>query len=398
MLHVVVALRAGQRGGADLSLDAAALLLRQRAEVAPGERERGAPAEEVIPALADVPADHLPRAELHQVHQRGQRAHMARPVDERLHRLRIEPVELGIRRADHEGRGQRHEVKHPLGTRLQRQHDAVVGHAVAVQVTAVEVLGHVAKLRPGRGHAECVAVLLAEGGLMLRVGQQVAAVVHHLAIVVVGHHVLLARVAQQAARRGQHVVDVPLREAAVAVERVIGEHIVAGHQLAQPPRARDGHVVPAGAVGEVGDQVGEQLLVRQLHHLQRGAGGGLVLFLELEHGSADGHAVGNQHPDVLAGKRAVPRAARRRDARWHQFARLHHAGVGARGARAGIRCACGARAAGAEEGQQQPPDAVIRLHASPPSRSYRPLRGGPATPCDAPCCAFAAALYPPNRP
>ena len=54
----------GQRRGAGLALDLTAFLLRQRAEVAPGEGQGGAPGQEVVPVFPQFPAEHLPRPEL----------------------------------------------------------------------------------------------------------------------------------------------------------------------------------------------------------------------------------------------------------------------------------------------------------------------------------------------
>ena len=177
----------------------------------------------------------------------------------------------------------------------------MAGHAVAVEVAAVEVLGHVAELRPGCGHVERIAVLLLERLLVLRIGQQVAAVVHHLAVVVVGHHVLPAAVGKQAARRGQHVVDVPLREARVLVVPVVGDDVVARHQLAQPPGAGQQRVVLADAVGHVGIEVVEQVQRRDLDDLQRRAGGGFELLLQLR----------DRHGDQALAATAPSRSARR---------------------------------------------------------------------------------------
>src|SRR6185369_10947023 len=83
---VVVLVGTGYRRGAGLALHLAARLLRQRAEVAPGQRERGAAGQEVIPAAAMVPAEHLARAELHELDEQLQRAQVAGALDQRRHR------------------------------------------------------------------------------------------------------------------------------------------------------------------------------------------------------------------------------------------------------------------------------------------------------------------------
>ncbi len=49
------------------------------------------------------------------------------------------------------------------------------------------------------GHTQLVAVFLQESGLVLRILDQIAAIVHDLAVMVVGDHIFLAAVFQQAA-------------------------------------------------------------------------------------------------------------------------------------------------------------------------------------------------------
>ena len=255
---------------------------------------------------------------------------MAGAFDQRLHRLWVEPVELRVPRSDDERRRERHEVEHALSADLQRQRHAMVGHAVAVQILAVEVLGDIAKLLPGLRHGEGIAVLLLELGLVPRLSEQVAAVVHDLAVVVVGDHVFLPRVFEQAARRGQHVCDVPLGKARVVVELVVGHDVVARHQVAEPPGAGKCRVVLAGAVGHIGDEVVEELAVRDLDDIELGAGGGLELVLQFMNRPRDHFAGEREHRHALAGKRAGAGLARWNHARRNELPGLDDAGVEAR--------------------------------------------------------------------
>ena len=273
-----------------MPLTGAAFLLRQGAQVAPGEGEGGFAAQEVVPRLAQAPAHHGFGTKLDQVDQGFHGALVARAVHERIHGFGVEPEEVGVVWADDERRSERHEVEHALAADLEVHGQAVVGRAVAVEVLAVKVFGHIAELFPGFRDLEVVAVLLLEGSLVGGVFKQVAAVVHHLAVVVVGDHVHLAVIGQQAARAGLDILDIPLRELARSVVVVVVQRddIVAADQVAEPPGAGDRGVILAGAGGEVGHQLGEVFGEGNFDDLQRGAGGGLELVAHLVEGAGDG--------------------------------------------------------------------------------------------------------------
>ena len=119
----------------------------------------------------------------------------------------------------------------------------MIGDAVAVQIFAVEVFSFIAELLPSPRHSEFVAVFVLECGPMVRVREEVTPVVHDLAVMVVGDHVFPASVFKQRAWPRQHVLDVPFGETRIVVVLVVGNDVVPGHQVPQPPGGRKGHQV-----------------------------------------------------------------------------------------------------------------------------------------------------------
>ena len=175
-------------------------------------------AQEVVPRLAERPADLRRRAGLVQLLQELQRLHMAGAVDQRLHVFRIEPVDVLRPRdlvagVDHERGRERLEVIVALLADLQVQHRAAVGLGVGrIPVLAVEVFRDVEQLLPGlRRVRQIVAVFRLERRLVLGIGQHVVAVVENLAVAVVEHAVADAFPLMQRLQRGRHVVVGPLR-------------------------------------------------------------------------------------------------------------------------------------------------------------------------------------------
>ena len=171
------------------------LVLRQRRHVAVGEVEDRLAAQEVVPGLAQAPADLRRRPVLGQVLQVLERLDVAGAVDQRLHVDRVEPVDaLGaaqLARGHGERGRQRHEVVEALLAHLEVQHRTAVRLAVdGVEVLAVEVGGDVLELLQRlRRRRQVVAVLRLERGHVLGVGEHVAAVVEDLAVGVAQHAV-----------------------------------------------------------------------------------------------------------------------------------------------------------------------------------------------------------------
>ena len=151
-LAVVPFARAGNDIRAQMALDGGALfVLRQRADIAPTEGGDRVAGEEVVPSLAQLPAELRFLASRRQLLQEFQRADVARLIDQRRHIIRIKPEDvvvladgarvIALSRRHREGGGQCGEVEVTLPARRQVQADAVIGIAIAVPVLAIEEAG-----------------------------------------------------------------------------------------------------------------------------------------------------------------------------------------------------------------------------------------------------------------
>ena len=148
------------------------------------------PAREVGPDVFHVPVDHVRRAGLDQGRIEIESLDESRVVDERFHRRGVEEVG-GIPRRLGEGRRDAQERPVRLGVGLEGGAGTVDG--LPVDCHPVEELGHVVILRPRPWRRrQVVAVLRLEIALVFRIREQVAAIVHHVRIAVVGQAVDLA--------------------------------------------------------------------------------------------------------------------------------------------------------------------------------------------------------------
>ena len=95
MIPVRLRTRQDRRGANALDLGPA-LVLAKRADIAPSEDEYRLAAQEIVPGLAEAPADLCGRTGLVQVLQKFQRLDVAGAVDQRLHVGRIEPVDIVV--------------------------------------------------------------------------------------------------------------------------------------------------------------------------------------------------------------------------------------------------------------------------------------------------------------
>ena len=277
---IPVGVGAGQDGRAADPLDLGArFVLAERADIAPAEHEHRLATQEVVPRLAEAPADLRLRARLVQLLQELERRDMAGAVDQRRHVGGIEPVDVVVlghclARRHGEGRRQRLEVIVPLLSHLEVEDGAAIGLIVVrIPVLAVEVLRDVEELLPGLGRdRHVVALLRLERRLMLGIVEHVAAVIEHLAVGVVEHAVARVPPGVQGLERGRHGIVGPLRMLAALHELLDREHVVAGDQVAVEEGADDDRVVEAGALTQIEHHLGVEVGDRGERDLQRAAG------------------------------------------------------------------------------------------------------------------------------
>src|SRR5690606_2060238 len=108
--------------------------------VTPGEGEDRVPVEEVVPRLAEGPAELRLRAGCGQGEVGLHRLDVAGGLDQRLHIFRVEPVQVRIVRTDDERSGEGHVVEHALAADLEVHGDTVARGALAIEILATEEL------------------------------------------------------------------------------------------------------------------------------------------------------------------------------------------------------------------------------------------------------------------
>ena len=278
MVPVDVGARQHRRRAHALDLGARSFLA-QRADVAPAEHEHRLAAQEVVPGLAEAPADLRRRPGLVQLLQELERLDVPRAVDQRLHVGRVEPVDVVVlvdlvARRDRERRRQRLEVIVALLADLEVQDDAAVRvGVVAVPVLAIEELRDLEQLLPGLGrHDHVVTGRLLELGAPLRIVEDVAAIVEDLAVGIVEDAVADALPGIEVAQRLRHGIVRPLRIFAALHVVVDRDHVVAGDQVAVEERADHDGVVETGALAQIQHHLGEQVGDRHERDVELAAG------------------------------------------------------------------------------------------------------------------------------